>query len=122
MDQVFRRMIRLQFVVTLLVAALASGLTGIRGGFSAVVGGGAAIVGCLAAAWVVARNKRDQDAGVVLVGLLKAEAIKILVIVLLLWLVFKLYSGLVPLALIGGLGAAALLSGAAIFSINEKNN
>jgi len=122
MDQVFRRMIRMQFVVTLLVAVLASGLAGARGGLSAAAGGGAAIVGCLAAAWVVARNKRNQDAGAVLVGLLKAEAIKILVIALVLWLVFKLYSGLVPLALIGGLAAAALLSGAAVFSINENNN
>ena len=120
MDQMFRRMIRLQFVVTLLVTILASGLAGVRGGFSAAAGGGAAIVGCMASAWVVTRNKRNQGAGAVLAGLLKAEAIKILVIALVLWLVFRLYSGLVPLALIGGLGAAALLSGAAIFSINEK--
>lgn len=75
------------------------------------------VIGSLAAFWVV--QKKQQDAGSMIVTLLKAEAIKILVIFLTLLLVFKVYAGLVPLALICGLGAAALLSGAAIFSIKE---
>jgi ATP synthase protein I len=56
----------------------------------------------------------------VLIRLLKAEAVKIVIIVLLLWLTFKFYSGLVPLALIIGLAGAALFSGAAIFAMNDQ--
>jgi ATP synthase protein I len=51
--------------------------------------------------------------------MLKAEAVKILVIAVLLFLVFKLYQQLVPVALIAGLAAAALFSGAALAKVNE---
>ena len=112
-------MIRTQLVVTFLVVLAASILAGINAGLSAIAGGGSVILGSLAAFWVM-RNKQ-QDAGSVLVKLLKAEAVKIFVIVLTLLLVFKIYVSLVPLALMAGLGAAALLSGAAVFSIKEKS-
>ena len=44
------------------------------------------------------------------------------VIALLLLAIFKLYRGLVPLALIGGLACAALISGAALRALDEENN
>ena len=53
--------------------------------------------------------------------LLRAEAIKIIAIAVLLLLIFKLYaSNLVPAALIAGLAVAALLSGIGIMRVNEK--
>lgn len=122
MESVFRRMIRAQVIVTIVVALAAGVLSGLNAGVSAMAGGIAAIAGGLAGARVASGSKNHQDAGSVLVRLLKAEAVKIMVIVLLLLLVFKFYGGLVPLALIFGLAGAALLSGAAIFSINEKSN
>jgi ATP synthase protein I len=36
--------------------------------------------------------------------------------------IFRLYQGLVPLALIGGLACAALISGAALRALDEENN
>jgi ATP synthase protein I len=60
-------------------------------------------------------------AGTALVLLLRAEAIKIIAIAVLLLLIFKLYaSNLVPAALIAGLAVAALLSGIGIMRVNEK--
>jgi ATP synthase protein I len=110
-------MIKIQLIVTLAIILASCLLGGIRAGLSAMAGGGAVIIGSLAAFWVV--REKQQDSGSVIVTLLKAEAIKILVIFMTLLLVFRVYTGLVPLALICGLGAAALLSGAALFSIKE---
>jgi ATP synthase protein I len=116
-DQVFIRMIKTQLIVTLAVVVGWCLLGGIHAGVSALAGGGAVIIGSLAAFWVM--RDKQQDAGSVLVKLLKAEAVKMVVIFLTLLLVFKVYAGLVPLALLSGLGATALLSGTALFSIKE---
>jgi ATP synthase protein I len=112
-------MIKMQLIVTLVVTLGAWLLGGSPAGVSAFAGGGAVILGSLASFWVV--REKQQEAGTMIVELLKAEAVKIVVIFLTLLLLFKLMSGLVPLALISGLGAAALISGAAVFSIKEKS-
>ena len=101
-------MIRTQLVVTFLVVLAASILAGANAGLSAIAGGGSVILGSLAAFWVV-RNKQQQDAGSVLVKLLKAEAVKIFVIALTLLLVFKVYVSLVPLALMAGVSCSAAI-------------
>ena len=106
-------------MVTLAIIVASSYLGGIPAGLSAMAGGGAVVIGSLAAFWVA--REKQQDAGSMLVKLLKAEAVKIVVIFLTLLLVFKIYAALVPMALMCGLGAAALLSGAALFSIKELN-
>lgn len=119
---VFQRMIKMQIIATVLVAVVAYILLGFNAGISALAGGVAVVVGGLAGAAVAARGAVGDDPSGVLVRLLKAEAVKIAVIVLILWLVFKFFNGLVPLALILGLAGAALLSGAAMVSMNEKSN
>ena len=68
------------------------------------------------------RGDNKKQAGAILIDLLKAEASKILVIDLLLWATFKIYTNDVPLALILGLAAAALLSGAAFNALNENSD
>jgi len=120
LNQVFQKMIRMQVIVTLLVGVAAYAIAGIHGGFSAMAGGGAAALGSLAGALLMGSRSGASNAGSVLTTLLKAEALKILVIFVVLLLVFKLYAGLIPLALIAGLGGAALLSGAAVYAMNEK--
>ena len=60
--------------------------------------------------------------GIILFSLLKAEAIKVLVIALLLLVTFKYYQGLVPLSLIGGLAGSALVSGAGLRAIDNEND
>lgn len=119
---VFRHMVKWQILATSIVALLAYFLAGLHGATSALVGGAAAIAGGFTASCIARRSDNKNQAGVILISLLKAEAAKILVIVLLLWIAFKVYANIVPLALILGLAAAALLSGAAFFALNEKSD
>ena len=64
---------------------------------------------------------KKNNAGAILITMLKAEAVKIFIIALLLFLTFKLYNEhLVPVALILGLAASAILSGAAFFGLDKK--
>jgi len=115
-------MVKWQVLATLIAALLCYFLAGMHGALSALAGGSAAIVGGFAASCVARRSDNKKQADAILISLLKAEATKILVIVLLLWLTFKIYTNMVPLALILGLAAAALLSGAAFFALNEKSD
>lgn len=71
---------------------------------------------------VSTRGRSSSSPSGALVLLLRAEIIKIGVIALVLLAIFKLYAGLVPLALIGGLACAALISGAAMRTLGEENN
>ncbi len=118
---VFKQMAKWQLLATAVVALGAFYFSGLHGALSALAGGGSAVTGAFAGSLVARRADRKQDAGAILIGLLKAEGVKILVIAGLLLLTFKVYTEhLVPLALIIGLGAAAILSGAAIFGLNDK--
>ena len=85
-----------------------------------MLGGVTVIAGCYAGATAVG-NSGNVNPGAVLLTLLKAEAIKIVVIFLLLFVIYKFYAGLVPLALIVGLACAALISGAGLRAINNGN-
>lgn len=127
MDALLARMIKRQVFATLVVAVLAFIFlnqfgVGLHGAISALAGGGSAILGGLAAKMKLQNKAVGTQAGSVLVNILVAEAIKIAIIAISLLLVFKFYEKLVPVALIAGLAAAAVVSGAAIFAINEKNN
>lgn len=113
-----------QVGAVLLVCLAAYLLAGLHGALSALAGGFAVWVGSQLGAWSMRRSKSVAgSASLALLSLLKAEAIKIAAIALLLLLTFKLYgSNLVPAALIAGLAVAALLSGVGIMRINEQSN
>ncbi|HSH73407.1 MAG TPA: ATP synthase subunit I [Methylophilaceae bacterium] len=118
---VFKQMAKWQLIATSAVAVGAFFLAGMHGALSALAGGGSAIAGAYAGSLIARRSENKKDAGAILIGLLKAEGVKILVIAALLFITFKVYTAhLVPLALIIGLGASAILSGAAISGLNEK--
>lgn len=108
----------------LLVSLAAYMLAGPHGALSALAGGFSVWIGSQLGAMSMRQAKRavpDPAAGAALLLLLRAEAIKIGVIAVLLLLIFKLYaSNLVPAALIAGLAVAALLSGIGIMRVNEK--
>ena len=113
-----------QVLVTLVAAALMAIFFGINGAVSAACGGFAVVLGSLAASlklrkiWHVA----DKTATGALGSLLMAEVIKIVVIAIALLVVFKVYKQLVPMALIAGLAAAAILSGASVLVIDKSSN
>ena len=116
---VFSNMLRLQLIATAIVAIVSLAISGLHAGLSAALGGATVILGAFVGAKIAQRNK--QDATAMLVNLLKAEAIKVLVIFVLLLIVFKFYKQLVPFALIVGLAAAALVSGAAMSKLDKTD-
>ncbi|NOT65688.1 MAG: ATP synthase subunit I [Methylotenera sp.] len=107
-------MLKIQLVATLVVAVAALLFSSVHAGVSALLGGASVILGALAAMSIAKRGANSQDSTAILVNLLKAEAVKILVIIILLAIIFNVYKQLVPFALIAGLAASALFSGAAL--------
>lgn len=126
--QVYKQMLKWQLLATVSVAVLAfilaksfGAVSGQYAAISAFAGGMSAVFGGLAGAMIARRGDKKNDAGAILITMLKAEAVKIFVIALLLFLTFKLYNEhLVPIALILGLAASAILSGAAFFGLDKK--
>ena len=126
--QVYKQMVKWQLLATIAVAVLVFILaesTGIasakHAAISALAGGMSAVLGGLAGALIAKRGDKKNNAGAILITMLKAEAVKIFVIALILFLTFKLYNEhLVPIALILGLAASAILSGAAFFGLDKK--
>lgn len=113
-SDVFSKMLKIQLVATLVVAVAALLFSSVHAGVSALLGGASVILGALAAMSIAKRGANSQDSTAILVNLLKAEAVKILVIIILLVIIFNVYKQLVPFALIAGLAASALFSGAAL--------
>ncbi len=113
-SDVFSKMLKIQLVATLAVAVVALFISGLNASASATLGGASVLLGAIAAAAIAKRSAKNEDPTAILVNLLKAEAVKILVIIILLVIIFKVYKQLVPFALIAGLAAAALFSGAAL--------
>lgn len=113
-SDVFSKMLKIQLVATLAVAVVMFFVSGLNASVSAMLGGISVLAGAGMAAVIAKRSAKTEDASAIIINLLKAEAVKILVIVVLLVIIFKVYKQLVPFALIAGLAAAALFSGAAL--------
>ena len=116
-SRAYNKALRWQVIATALVALASFALAGSHAALSALLGGVSVIAGSYAG--VATTRKSSANPGALLITLLKAEAIKIIVIVLLLLAIYKFYAGLVPLALIGGLASAALIAGAGLRNINN---
>lgn len=111
-------MLKIQLIATAVLATVLVFLFGKNAAISAVLGGLSVLCGVYCASLMSKRKINNQDASAVLVNLLKAEAVKIAVIIVLLLLIFKFYEQLVPFALIAGLAASALFSGIALSKMN----
>lgn len=118
--EVYKQMVKWQVIATLAVAVLLLVLAGVSAAVSAFAGGFSVVLGGIAGAFFARGGDKKQQAGAILIAMLKGEAVKIFVIALLLFITFKVYSDLVPMALIIGLAASAILSGAAFFGLDKK--
>ena len=116
---IFSKMLRLQLIAAVVVAIASLLISGMHASVSALIGGAVVMVGAFLGSKIAQRTK--QDATAVLINLLKAEAVKVIVIFALLLIVFKVYRQLVPFALIAGLAAAALVSGAAMSKLDKTD-
>lgn len=113
-QSLYRNMLRWQVMATAAVTVAALAVGGLPSATSALLGGVSVVIGAWFAAKIAEKGRSKTDPTAVLLNLLKAEAVKILIIAIILFVVFKLYQALVPFALIAGLAAAALFSGAAL--------
>lgn len=120
-SRAFSKAARWQIIITVLISGVSLLVAGVNASFSALAGGSSVIVGGYAGMLIAQRPNGDAP-GAVLITLLKAEAIKVLVIAMLLLATFKYYQGLVPLSLIGGLAGSALASGAGMRAVNNEND
>jgi ATP synthase protein I len=117
---IYKQMAKWQLLATSAVAVLAFFLAGMHPAISALAGGLSAVVGGFCGVFIAKNGDKKNEAGAILIAMLKAEAVKIIVIALLLFLIFKFYQQLVPLALILGLAASAIMSGATFVGLDKK--
>jgi len=103
-----------QITATAAMALAAAALAGGHGAVSAAAGGAVSIAAGLASA-VVASISKARSAGGMLVGALRAEAVKLGAALLLLWLVLATYADAVVAALLGGFVVTMLIFSMAFF-------
>jgi ATP synthase protein I len=109
-----RTVSRWQFVATAAITLVAGLLAGKHGAVSAAAGGLISIVAGLAAALVASRGNAGS-AGGILVGALRAEAVKLGLAVLLLWLVLANYAEAVVGVFLGAFVVTMLIFAMAFF-------
>jgi ATP synthase protein I len=114
-----RRVLAWQCIAAV-VFALAAGLfSGIHGAISAALGGLISVVAGLAFALVMSHSKTGSAGGALLAAL-RAEAVKIGLVVLLLYLVFATYEDVVAVEFIGSFIITVLIFSAAIMVPEQK--
>ena len=118
MWSVFRPIIGLQVLCTAAASLLSAWLAGIHGAISAALGGSIGIIAGLAFAILAARSK-SRFAGEALYAALRAEAVKVVLMILLLWIVLATYKDVVAVGLIGTFIATVLIFTMAIL-VREK--
>jgi len=109
-----RTVMRWQAAATLAMTLMAALVLGRIGAISAAAGGAISLCAGAVAGWVASRS-HGGSAGGVLVGALRAEAIKVGVSVLLLWLVLKSYDEVMVGVVIGSFVVTMLIFTMAFF-------
>ena len=112
-SKAIRTVLRWQLVATAVLAGVAGLLAGRHGALSAALGGGVSFAAGSAFAGVASLSRTDS-AGSAVIGALRAEGVKVVLIVLLLWLVMTTYSHVVVIAFFGTFIVATALFSAAI--------
>lgn len=109
-----RTILRWQVWATLIAMLAGAVVAGAHGALSAVLGG---LVGLLPGviSGAVATGSNAQSAGGIVVAALTAEAVKIGLIVVLLWVVLATYEAVVALAFLGSFLVTALMFTMALF-------
>lgn len=92
--------LHLQLLITLIVAVVIWFFLGFHGAVSAMLGGAVSVISSAAYAMIVSRHKGYTAEGTIRTAL-RAEAVKIILTVSLLWMVFKNYEDVNAFAFIG---------------------
>jgi len=108
-----RYVLKWQALATLAIAVVAGIWAGVHGAVSAVLGGVVNLCACIVYAFVLGLGK-PASAGATVVALFRAEASKVLVIVLQLWLVLATYRDIVLPAFLATFVITVFLFGMAL--------
>ena len=109
-----RTVLRWQVMATAALTLIAWILAGVHGALSAALGGAVSILAGLGSAVVASLGKAESAGGVLLV-VLRAEAVKLGLIFILLWLVLATYRGIVVTAFLGSFVTTVLIFSMAFF-------
>ncbi len=115
---IYKKMIVKQVIFGCAAAVLLGLMFSIHTGVSLLAGVMPVVLGVLVAS-PIANKKNKGNPKSIVINALKAEAVKVFLILAVMWLEFKFYTELVPIALVLGLVMAALISGIAISHIDN---
>ena len=117
----FRPVIGLQVLATIIIASIAAWFAGVHGAISALLGGLISVTSGLVFVFLAAKSagEKGRSAGEVLFAALKAEAAKLFLAGLLLWLVLALYQEVVVVGLLGSFVVSILIFSFALFAGDE---
>ena len=115
-----KKMLLRQLIVLCLLFVVSYYIYSIELALSIVLGFVAVIVGIVISTPLAKLKTKGLSASSVLVNILKAELVKLGVIILVLWLSYKFYSNLIPFGLMLGLIISALMSGLAISKLDNR--
>jgi ATP synthase protein I len=113
-SKAIRTVFRWQVVATGVMTLVLGLLAGVHGAISAMLGGLIGICAGLAFSIVVSLSNTDSLAGT-LVAAFRAEAVKVTIAVVQLWVVFAVYKQVVAIAFVGSFAVSILLFGMAFF-------
>ncbi len=109
-----RIVMRWQLIVTLAMVLTLGLLWGFHGAASALLGGVVSIISAAAFSAIISRY-HGATASSALITALKAEAVKVIIMIILLWLVLTLYKDVVAVGFIGTFAITVLIFGMALF-------
>jgi len=117
----FRPVFGSQVLATIIIASIAAWFAGVHGAISAGLGGLISITSGLVFVFLAAKSagEKGKSAGEVLFAALKAEAAKLFLAGLLLWLVLALYQEVVMVGLLGSFVVSILIFSMALFAGDE---
>ena len=117
----FRPVFGSQVLATIIIASITAWFAGAHGAISALLGGLISITAGLVFVLLAAKStgKKGKSAEAVLFDALKAEAAKLFLAGLLLWLVLAAYQEVVVVALLGSFVVSILILSMALFAGDE---
>jgi ATP synthase protein I len=113
-SRALRTVLGWQLLATAALAAISGLAVGQHGAVSAALGGLVSFVAGLGFAGVASASRKDS-AGLAMLAALRAEAVKIVLIVALLWVALSVYKNMVVVAFIGTFIATTIVFALALF-------
>ena len=117
----FRPVIGSQVLATIIIASIAAWFAGVHGAISALLGGLIGVTAGLVFVMLAAKSAeaKGKSAGEVIFAALKAEAAKLFLALVLLWLVLATYEEVVVVGLLGSFVVSILIFSMALFTSDK---